>query len=130
MSERYVWSRDEENYHGDFASPDEAVADALGQYIDGSVLVGVKYQPGAESYIDATLVIEHIVCQDEYSAEAADHWPDASNEQLSELTAELQKVVGDWLDRHKLRESFFLVRDVKKYVREAGEIREAEGGGK
>lgn len=37
--------------------------------------------------------------------------------------------VGDWLDRHKLRERFFLVRDAKLYHRVDGVVVELKGGG-
>lgn len=128
MSDTYIWSTDGEWYHGSSATVEEAFEEAVDSGAEGSVWIGITYEPAAEAYVDAELVLEHIACQDEYAHEAADDWPNATQEQLDELTAELQKTVGEWLDRHKLRERFFLVRDAKKYVREDGAIVEVKGG--
>ena len=116
----YSYSFDEELYDGTFSSVEEAVEAAFNEYPSRNVVwVGENYQPHAEGYIDADLVIEHITCQDEYCVDGADGWPDASKEQLQELTDALQKVVGDWLDKHKLRERFFLVQNVQRIERGA-----------
>lgn len=116
----YSYSVDEERYFGGFATPEQAAAEAFDEYPDRTaVWVGENYQPHPEGYIDADLVIEHITCQDEYCIDAADGWPDATKEQYEELTAALRKVVGDWLDKHKLRERFFLVTNVKRFERGA-----------
>lgn len=134
MSDRYAWSTDEENYEGPLDSIEEAFDEAAELPLDpedfgGTVNIGVVYYPRAESYVNAGLVIDHITQQDEYGIDAAEGWPHASKGQLAELTRLLQQTVGDWLDRHKLRERFFLVRDVKRYERVNGRVVEMKGGG-
>ena len=130
MDGKYAWSIDEENYHGPFVTIGEAFLDAelSGEEVAPRVWIGACYLPTAEAYVDADLVIEHITCQDEYYIDAAEDWPHATKEQLAELTRELQQTVGAWLDRHKLRERFFLVRDAKRYARVNGQVVEVKGG--
>lgn len=133
MTERYAWSTDEENYNGPCASIEDAFAEAENEPLDpdefgGSVWIGTTYYPRGEEYVTAEYVLDHITEQDEYCLDAADGWPGANKEQLAELTHLLQQTVGDWLDRHKLRERFFLVRDVKRYERVDGQIVEVKGG--
>lgn len=127
MGGTYAWSFDGEWYEGSFASIREAFDAAAPQSSERPVWVGEMHAPAAEEYVDADLVLDHITCQDEYSLEAADDWPGATKEQRQELTEALQKTVGEWLDRHKLRENFFLVRDAKEYVMEDGELVEWKG---
>lgn len=114
----YSYSFDQEQYFGGFQTPEQASEAAFDeQPLRTAVWVGENYQPHAEGYVDADLIIEHITCQDEYCIDAADGWPDATKEQYEELTESLRKVVGDWLDKHNLRERFFLVTNVKRIER-------------
>lgn len=112
----YAWSEDEERYHGPFDSVAAALTQAERDGVESDfVWVGECYHPHAEDYVDAHLVLDHIVEQEEYCIDAADGWPNATTGQKAELTRLLQQTVGDWLDRHKLRERFFLVRDTVKH---------------
>ena len=115
----YSYSYDEGRYFGTFATPEEAATEAFAGNSMARCWVGEKYQPCAEGYLDADLLIEHIACQDEYCVDSADGWPDATKEQLQDLTDGVRKLFGDWLDRHKLRENFWLVRDANLVERDA-----------
>lgn len=93
------YSSDGEIYFGNFATADEAIADGgdpafVGQYIEPT---------DPSTYLDADLLIDHAACQDEYCGEYAEGWPCATKEQEDDLTAEVQRVFGEWMDRHDLR---------------------------
>lgn len=72
-----------------------------------------------EDYIEAVEVLESVQCSDDYDSEFAEGWPNASKEQLAELTAEIRKVLGGWLDKHGLRPTFFICDEPVAYCREA-----------
>ena len=115
----WAYSTDEEIYHGDFKTAEDAADEAFSDYPEHNTMwVGEKYSPCAESYIDADLLIDHVACQDEYSLECAEDWPGASKEQLAELADIVRREFGAWLDRHGLRQRFFLVKNVRKFSRE------------
>ena len=128
MTTKYAWSRDGERYAGGFDSIESAFADAEACNVVAPYIGALEPPKPGESYIDAALVIDHITEQDDYPPDLADGWPHASSEQLDELTEALRWVIGEWLDRHKLRETFFLVPDARQYVREDGNIVEWKGG--
>ena len=114
MTTKYAWSRDGERYAGGFDSIESAFADAEACNVVAPYIGALEPPKPGESYIDAALVIDHITEQDDYP-------PD--------LEA-LRWVIGEWLDRHRLRETFYLVTDSRQYVREDGRVVEWKGGGK
>lgn len=71
--------------------------------------VGKFRKPICEEVVDADLVLEHIGCQDDYCGDWGDDVFNCSTAQSNELTAALQKVIGEWLDRHGLRPEFGLI---------------------
>lgn len=112
MSEKWSYSRDEEQYFCEFDTKEEAI-EALG----GEGWVGRCVPPEeVEKLIDADLILERIQDHDEYSGEWADGWPDCTKEQRDDLTASIQRAFGDWIDRHKLRPKFYNIdpRSIEK----------------
>lgn len=123
MSEpRYSWSVNEEHYHGDFATVEDAIEEAAAEEPDAeAVFVGEKDSPiQPEDWWNADDWLEHVSCQDEYSGEFAEDWDNSTKEQQSELEAEVRKVMATWLDRHNLRPGFWLIRKAKKYLKNEG----------
>lgn len=124
---KYGYSYDEENYHGRFATIDEALGAAADD--DASVCYVCEcVRPPAEELIDAELVIREITSADEYSLEAAENWPRATPETRQELTDALRRVIGEWLDKHRLRDAFYLAENVRRYEFRDGRWREAREG--
>lgn len=95
-----------ELFQGAYDSPQEA-AEASGR---GLVVVGQYRDPvQPEEFVEASDIIDHVLCQDEYCGDWADGVLDCSPEQKDELTAALRTTVGTWLDRHGLRPEFGMV---------------------
>lgn len=109
-------------YTGIFDSAEEAAAEygSPGETVD----VGRYRDPvPPEEYLDADLVIEHVLVQDEYEGEWAEGTLEASDKQLDELTADLRRVFAAWIDRHDLRPIFVIVDKAIQI-----EVAQAKGG--
>ncbi len=113
MSDKWAYSYNEQDYHGTFDSPEEATSEALDGYEEAWIGRCV-YPESPEDYVDADLVLEHICCQDEFSTEYAEDWPDATSDQRDELTGSLRTVIRDWIKKHDLKPLFFTVEDVRR----------------
>jgi len=98
-------SYDDECYSGRAASRDEAIAaDPTARF------VGQYEAPLLESYLSAELLIEHVLCQDDYCGDWADGSLDATEEQCAELTEAVQRLFREWAERHDLVPQFGIVR--------------------
>lgn len=115
---KYSYSHDDEHFHGEYDTPEEAFAMSN----EDSAYVGENVAPTQpEDFWRAYDWLEHVSCQDEYSMDAAEGWDDSTKEQLSELETEVRKVMAAWLDRHGLRPKFWIVENVKRYPLETNE---------
>jgi hypothetical protein len=118
-AKKYSFSRDEEHYQGEYDSVAEAMAEAEG---GESLWVGVNVSPPPpEHFFDLDDWIEKVCVQDEYSG----HWAEgylsnATKPQREELEVAVQKVIGEWLDRHDLRPKFWNVADPVQYTVNSG----------
>jgi len=105
---QWAISEDGERFDGSYATREEAIAEAE----EYARYVGQKESPAPpETFIDADLVIEHVLCQDEYCHDFAEDTLSATKAQLDELTGDLRAVFGAWIDKHGLRPTFFLIRN-------------------
>jgi hypothetical protein len=106
---KFSYSTDGESYYGRFDTFEEAKHEAISE---GAKFVGEAIPPPApEDYFDADDWIEHVSCQDEYSLDCAEDWCRPTKEQLDELNREVRAVMASWLDRHKLRPTFWLIEN-------------------
>lgn len=124
---KYGYSYDQENYVGAFATIDEA--------LDAATLPGCDVcwicecgRPPAEELVSAGLVLQEITSAEEYCVDAAEGWPNATREQCQELTDALRRVIGEWLDKHRLRELFYVPTNIRRYEFRDGEWCEAKEG--
>lgn len=106
---------------GEFESWQEAVLEATQEPEDRwrTVEVG-ELEPPVDPvvFIDDDLLLDHVCDQDDYTIDCAEAgWPNATKEQLDELTNDVQKAFGDWLDRHKLRPNWKIVRATMEKTR-------------
>lgn len=104
---RWGHSRDGELYTGFFDTREEALAEARA---NDSEFIGQYRDPiSPEACIEADLLTEHVLCQDDYCGEWAEGVLDFTKEQEAELTAAIRRVFGEWIDRHGLRPGFGIV---------------------
>ena len=109
----WVTSLDGERYDLPFyASRDEAIAGGRAEHNGEAFWIGLAFAPeNAENFFDAEDWLENVACQDEYSGDHAKGWDMSTKEQRSELEKDVRAVMAAWLERHKLRPTFFNVRD-------------------
>lgn len=123
---KYSYSTDEERYHGQQDSIDDAVQEAFSCYglCEGDTIhIGANVAPPPpEDAFFANDWLEQVSCQDEYSGEWAEDWCGETKEQREELEAAVRKVMADWLDRHKLRPQFWNTEYIGRYTIEGGKV--------
>ena len=129
--EKWSISTNEEDYVGVFDSEGDAIADGMTNE-EGSFFVGRCVSPTQpEVLFDADAVDDwlhnYVFSHEDYQLDWADgRSPDPKKEQLKELAEEIRPVIAAWLDRHKLRPTFFLIDP--KSVRFIENAQEAKGG--
>lgn len=113
---KWGFSSSGETYIGAYDSREEAIQDGRIDAADpsGSFYVGQYRDPTVEGCVDADLLLEHILCQDDFCGDWAEGSLSASDNQLDELTDAIQKVLGEWIDRHGLRPNFGIVESSEK----------------
>jgi hypothetical protein len=112
---KWGYSTNEEWYTGFFDSREEAIAEARSAGEDGRLWVGQFRAPIApEDCVDAEMLIEAVLCQDDYCGDWAEDALDCSPAQRDELTADIRRVFGAWVDRHGLRPKFCVVGDAEE----------------
>ena len=102
-------SHDGEYYTGAYDTREEAVAEA--RAVENRFVGQFRDPQAPEDCIDADDLLEKSACQDDYEGDWADGWPDATAEQRKELTTAVQKVYGEWLDKHGLRPKWGMVEN-------------------
>lgn len=113
---KYSYSTNEENYEGEFDTPEEAAQACFAENPDHHVCwVGEAVRPQPENFIDGDLLIEHIMEQDEFSGDWAEAWPEATKEQKADLDERLKNMFLEWMDAHDLRPSFWNIENPKQF---------------
>ncbi|WP_437224962.1 hypothetical protein SH661x_001932 [Planctomicrobium sp. SH661] len=117
---KWTASTDEENWDGEGEWDSEADAIAGGPE-------SLELSPGDTYYVgqtraptisvpDADDILEHITCQDDFSLDCAEGAFSCSKEVAAELTDAIQKTFDDWMARHKLEPTFYLIDNYSKHV--------------
>ena len=108
-------STNEELYSGQFETEQEAIKEAVGSGYE-VFWIGECVPPiQPEECWDAGDWLEVVSGNEDYCGEWAEDWDDSTKEQREELEQEVKKVMGAWLDRHKLRPRFFNIGNDHKY---------------
>jgi len=115
----YAYGLTEELYHGDYDTAEEAAAAGFADHPERTVInVGEKRAPiSPEDSISGDDLIEMVEGQDDYSLEVACDWPGNTKEQAAELTSMLRQTFGEWLDKHDLRPTHFIVENIREIAR-------------
>lgn len=111
----YSLSRDEEHYHGEFETREGAIEEAKSEGLK-RFWTGENVRPDPTDFIDGSDVIERIVCQDEFTGDWADGWPEATKEQEAELTGMLRAAFNLWMEKHGLGPKFWNVENVQEHT--------------
>ena len=114
---KWAYSHNGENYSGTYDTREEAIAEGGAGYEGSSIWVGKCGRPPCEEHLHADMLIEHILCQDEWCndwAEEAFVLPRESDEAMTELTTSLRRMFAEWLDKYKLRPSFFVIYEAEE----------------
>ena len=107
-SKEWVLSTDGNYFDGDYETKEAAIAAGHG-LDDYPFWVGMKSHPEPpEELWRAEDFVEHVLCQDEYDSDYNDFEIPASL--AAELEGIVQKAIGEFLDAHKLRPTFWVVR--------------------
>ncbi len=113
----FSYSFDEERFDGDYATREEALAEAVAEGSDRPCIwVGENVPPTQPEYRwHAEDWLEYVSCQDDYSGEWAEGWDDSTKEQRAELEDQVRQVMADWLDKHKLRPRHYTVTNIVEH---------------
>ena len=111
----YSYSHDEENYHGQFESIEEACAEAFADDSRYSHFwIGQCVPPPVLEAIDAAKIIDDIICQEEWSLPMAENSLNPTKEQIDDLDLALKETVSKWFTKNDLWPKWWLVENVKK----------------
>lgn len=113
----YSYSTDDELYRGEFDSPDAAAAEAF--YDDPeleAVSIGENRKHTAHFYVSADRILEDVTerAYDE-CGEASEDWLDGVMHNV-DLKAELERLVGDWLQAQE-PPNFWRVANTRQITR-------------
>ncbi len=126
MNKKFSYSRDRQNWNGEYPTREEAIEAAIGNAEPEAppfFWVGQNNPPPApENRWDAEDWVENVLCMDEYSSDAADGSLPVTKEQGEELESIIRPILGLWLDKHDLRPNFWLVEFVKEYDMQGKEV--------
>ncbi len=112
----FSYSTNEENYFGNYATREEALADALAGESGSTIYIGENIPPiQPEVFWHASDWLEHVSCQDDYYSDFADDWDYSTKEQRAELESEVRQVMAKWLDKHKLRPRHYMVTNITEH---------------
>jgi hypothetical protein len=119
--QKYAYSTNEEFYHGEFSTPEQAAAEAFAEDPDLiSYHVGLCVKPKPEDYIDSQDILHRITeqAEDQFGGEWAESWCEMicalPREKYEELNDALGKVMAEWLGRHGLRPTFYNIEKSKR----------------
>lgn len=114
----FSWSENEESYHGEFATREEAIREGFAESDHDVIFTGENRPPDVLFGITADDLLERIKCLDDFQVEQAEDWPKCNKEQEDELTAMLRETFKRWMKKYKLEPTFWLVEKVREHHRE------------
>jgi len=110
----YSYSGDGEYFTGDYATKEEAIAEA--SEIHSRFFVGKNRPPKPLStgiFVDSIIEDAMNTLEDEWCAEWATFAP--TDEQKKTLQEEIEIVMDRWFDQYKLHPKWFVVDDVEQF---------------
>lgn len=129
---KWAYSRDEERYHGEYDTPEEAfLAGNENEGMEGldddeSISVGpIIPAPDPVLLLDAEWVIDQVAeCLAGEAPDDEDSLPTPAPEQLAELSELLRAAYRTWLEKHPdQRPQWYLIDDRKVQTKSGAQIR-------
>ena len=113
LTGKWSLSLNESDYQGIFDSAEQAIAEGRGYDQDEFWVAQIRKPIQPEELFDEWTIeswIERDVLEhDDYTSDDAENAVDPTEEQLTELVAEIRPLIAAWLDRNDLRPKFFNV---------------------
>ena len=130
MADKYSYAIDRsDTFEGEYATREEAVAAAFADY-DASpdewkkshpllyVTTGRNRPPDVLGHITGKVVIEWMQESDDCDHELAAGWPNATPDQVNELTARLRATILEWLKLYDLEPTWGAVDSIEHHERD------------
>ncbi len=114
----YSWSDNQDQYHGEFATREEAIIEGFAESDHDLIWTGENRSPNPLVGIDGEDVIERVINADDFCVDAAEGWPMRTQEQEDDLTEMLRAAFKSWMDKYNLRPTFWIVENVRQHHRE------------
>lgn len=113
---RYCWSKNEENFTGDFETREEALAEAKRENPDYTVFWTGESQPKtAANFINVDNLFEDMQCAaDDVAGEASEDWLPTHWKSETEKKADLCDLIAKFVDEH-WPVKFFSVENIIKH---------------
>jgi predicted chitinase len=116
MSDKFSYSSNQDDYQGEFETREAAIEEAKAEGLT-HFWTGRNRPPEMNLWcLRADSVIENIINnEDDFSGEASESWPGTTKEQEDELTIALQATFHNWMVRHNLKPTWWIVEDVLEH---------------
>lgn len=124
MNTKYSYSTDEENYTGEFDTPEDAAREAFAEDSDlDAVWVGENMMPRLENYVCGDRLIDTIVEDnpEQFGGDWSTTWVSSiygAKKEIAELEGLISEVVKQWAEKHKFQPDFFNIENARKITRE------------
>lgn len=114
----YCYSTDEELFHGDHATREDAIAAGFERYPDApAIYIGTQVRYPAHRFVDGESILTQVSeCAGDEAGECAEDWLWGSEIRKPEKLAELEQLVGDWIQVNE-PPTFYMVEDVETVTR-------------
>lgn len=113
----FVYSRyEEDGFSGTFPTRERALAEGRATWPGDAIYTGIAVMAEADVHGWARRWIEQMQESEQSDCSAAEEWlNDVSVEQVADLDAELAKTLKQWLDRHCLTPTWFVVVELQRH---------------
>jgi len=129
MADKYSYAIDHnDTFEGEYATREEAAAAAFADYDASSdewkkshpllyVTTGRNCPPDVLGYITGEVVIDLMQQSPDCDHEMAADWPNATPDQVGDLTSRLRATVAEWLRAHDLEPTWGAVDSIEYHER-------------
>ena len=120
IMKKYVISSNNEDWNDEcYNAREEAISDGIGGYMGCTFWIGEARQPTSpELFYHFSSVFDYLVFDEDYSIDAAVDYVEKLDklkpEITDELEAKIQPIIKEWLEKHKLMPTFYVVENNEK----------------